>query len=75
MTRSRVIDHPGHPGLTPPGEPLPEIPPEPRGWAGFKARRACRKAGGHYWHPVNPMIGWGCCGCGARDDGMPWDGN
>lgn len=64
MTRSRVIDHPGHPGLTPPGEHIPEVPPELRGWAGFKARRVCRKAGGHYWHPVegDAMIGWGCCG-------------
>jgi hypothetical protein len=57
-----------------PGYPEPVIPPEPRGWAGFRQRRACRQQGGHWWHPVDPMIGWGCCNCGARTDGMPKDG-
>lgn len=68
--RTRVgVNHPEHHGV------LAEIPDEPRGWAGFKARRACRKAGGHWWDPVDPMIGWGCCNCGTRTDGMPYDGS
>lgn len=68
--RTRVgVNHPEH------GPDLPVIPDEQRGWAGFKARRACRKKGGHWWDPVDPMIGWGCCNCGARTDGCPWDGS
>jgi hypothetical protein len=73
MTRTRVLaEHPGHRNT--PGAPEPIVPAYPTGWSGFKARRACRKAGGHYWHPSDGMIGWGCCNCGARTDGMPWDG-
>lgn len=70
--------HPEHLAVawygTPPRIWEPVIPEEPRGWAGFKTRRACKKHGGHWWHPVDPMIGWGCCSCGARRDGMPKDG-
>lgn len=52
----------------------PAIPLEATGWTGWQVRRRCRKAGGHWWHPTDPMIGWGCCNCGARRDGFPKDG-
>lgn len=51
-----------------------DLPPETRGRKGRRLRRACRKEGGHYWHPANAMIEWGCCNCGARRDGNPKDG-
>lgn len=54
-----------------PGLWEPAIPVEPKGWAGFVARRRCRKAGGHYWHIANPMGGIACCQCGTRDDLRP----
>jgi hypothetical protein len=40
----------------------------------WKSRRACRAAGGHWWHPADAMIEWFCCRCGADRDGMPKDG-
>lgn len=81
----RPVTYPRH--VTPPGHPphrfevLPlsrietlALPEQPRGRAGRKARRACRKRGGHFWHPADAMIEWGCCVCGHRRDGMPKDG-
>ncbi len=69
--------HPEHlafvwtwPGLP----PHPAQPARPRGVLGWKMRRACRKAGGHWWHPADAMIAWFCCACGATRDGMPKDG-
>jgi len=50
------------------------FPVHPKGWAGVRTRRACRKAGGHWWHPADAMILWRCCQCGADRDGMPMDG-
>lgn len=47
------------------------IPLRPVGWGGVVARRKCRKSGGHHWHATDPMIGVGCCRCGARDDWRP----
>lgn len=52
-----------------------EVPEHPRGWRGFKARRACRKHGGHWWIPADAMIAWKCRACGAERDGMPKDGS
>lgn len=52
----------------------PAFPVHPTGWMGFKARRACRKKGGHWWHPADAMILWKCCACGASRDGIPLDG-
>lgn len=41
----------------------------------FKRQLACRKSGGHYWHPEpGAMIDWFCCQCNAKRDGMPKDG-
>lgn len=52
------------------------FPMHPKGWLGFKVRRACRKRGGHWWHPEpGTMIDWRCCACGAAADGMPRDGS
>lgn len=74
--RTRVgVNHPEHLGYWLGKVESPIIPAEPRGWAGFLARRACRKAGGHWWHSVDAMTAWGCCNCGARSDGMPFDGS
>ena len=50
------------------------FPIHPRGLLGWQTRRRCRKAGGHWWHPSDPMIGWKCCACGASRVGMPRDG-
>lgn len=46
------------------------------GWVkGMEAKRACRQAGGHWWHPVHgAMIDWFCCRCGKVTDGLPRDG-
>jgi hypothetical protein len=55
-------------------ELFPSVPIEPRGWFGFQRRRQCRRDGGHWWHPTDASIEWGCCRCGARRDGMPKDG-
>lgn len=51
----------------------PVQPTEPRGWSGWKSRRACLRTGGHWWHPYND-IDWFCCQCGAVRDGRPQDG-
>lgn len=53
----------------------PAFPIHPKGWLGVKTRRACRKRGGHWWHPADAMILWKCCQCGADRDGMPKDGS
>jgi hypothetical protein len=53
-----------------PARPLVDSSP----WHRWKARRACRAAGGHWWHPADAMIEWFCCQCGADRDGMPKDG-
>jgi hypothetical protein len=47
------------------------FPIHPRGVLGWQIRRRCRKSGGHWWHPSDPMIEWKCCACGASRDGMP----
>jgi len=39
----------------------------------WKVERRCRKAGGHWWHAKDAMIGWFCCQCGAERDGCPKD--
>lgn len=38
------------------------------------AIRACRRRGGHFWHPADSMIAWSCCCCPATADGTPKDG-
>lgn len=59
-----------HGGLWFPAQPLGA-----RGLLGWQMRRACRRSGGHWWHPeVASMIGWFCCACGAVRDGGPRDG-
>lgn len=69
--------HPEHPVMqeSAPGVWTVSFPIHPKGWLGWKARRACHKAGGHWWHPADPMILWRCCQCGADRDGMPKDGS
>lgn len=39
----------------------------------WRVERACKRDGGHWWHPEG-MIDWYCCQCGAERDGMPQDG-
>lgn len=54
----------------------------PRRWAGTEGRwdrqrmkRDCRRAGGHWWHCIDPMgTEWQCCRCPANRDGNPKDG-
>lgn len=46
-------------------------------WHRWRARRACRRAGGHWWHldASGPAWDtWYCCQCGAPGEGMPQDG-
>jgi hypothetical protein len=51
-------------------------PIHPTGLTGWRTRRACRKAGGHWWHADrHDITGWWCCACGAPCEGMPEDGN
>lgn len=58
-----------------PGVWFPIHPIKETGWWKQRRReRACRRAGGHWWHPADPMIEWVCCQCGADRDGMPVDG-
>ncbi len=66
--------HPMHLVMAGPTFTQPAQPVHPRGLLGWKVRRACRKRGGHWWHPADPMIAWFCCQCGAERDGMPKDG-
>lgn len=47
---------------------------EQRWWDQRLRERACKKNGGHWWHPADPMIEWFCCQCGKDRDGMPKDG-
>lgn len=56
------------------GVTFPAKPVRMSGWRGVKQRRACHKAGGHWWHPEG-MIDWYCCRCGAETSGMPDDGS
>lgn len=54
---------------------IPAKPVRTTGILGWQLRRACRKRGGHWWHPdPKSMIGWYCCQCGAERDGSPKDG-
>lgn len=57
------------------GGTAPLFPIHPNGLLGWKTRRACRKAGGHWWHPSDAMVEWRCCNCGATTDGNPKDGS
>jgi hypothetical protein len=69
--------HPEHPVQreAAPGVWVPAIPEEPASLLlRWRLRRECRKRGGHFWHPTDPMIGWGCCVCGKPTEGMPYDG-
>jgi hypothetical protein len=68
--------HPNHANLAQvtPGVWRPSKPLHPSGLLGWKVRRSCRRSGGHWWHPIGPMIGWFCCQCGAERDGIPMDG-
>jgi hypothetical protein len=54
-----------------PARPLQDTSP----WWRWRRRRACRRAGGHWWHPADAMIAWFCCQCGTDRDGMPRDGS
>lgn len=72
-----MSQHPQHlvgrmmatPGYYEPAQPLRA----PWGLQRWRIEWACRKRGGHWWHPEG-MIGWFCCQCGAERDGMPKDG-
>lgn len=44
-------------------------------WSQRRHERACRRLGGHWWHPADAMITWFCCLCGKETDGMPQDGS
>jgi hypothetical protein len=73
--------HPEHPVGTPvlgPDGDRVEMPEPPARWKPWwrqwARQRACRRMGGHWWHPADPMIAWACCVCGRETDGMPEDG-
>lgn len=68
-----AVHPPHHATVHPSGFPArPLVDSSP--WHRWKARRACRRAGGHWWHPADAMIEWFCCVCGADRDGTPRDG-
>lgn len=69
-----MTGHPEHVTLAGTTGWLPVRPHNVPGLRTWKQRRACRKAGGHWWHPADPMIEWFCCQCGASRDGAPRDG-
>jgi hypothetical protein len=58
------------PGVWFPSRPILDV----GWWARWKIRRRCRRNGGHWWHPADPMIAWFCCRCGKERDGSPQDG-
>jgi hypothetical protein len=50
----------------------PAIPILPKGTLGWSIRRACRRAGGHFWHRFGTHSA--CCNCGVQVEGSPKDG-
>jgi hypothetical protein len=58
------------PGVWFPARPAREA----RWWDQWRLERACKRNGGHWWHPADPMIEWFCCRCGKDRDGTPQDG-
>lgn len=72
--QAATTKHPTHMVMAGPTFRFPAKPLQASGWLGRKMRRACRRRGGHWWHPADAMIGWFCCQCGAETDGMPEDG-
>jgi len=60
----------GHTGAWFPLRPMREQ----RWWDQWLRERMCKKNGGHWWHPADPMIEWFCCRCGKDRDGTPQDG-
>lgn len=71
-------EHPQHFAMQSAGVGLPYSPAKPMRstswWQRWKVERACKKRGGHWWHPDSGMIDWFCCQCGKETDGMPKDG-
>jgi len=57
------------------GVAFPAKPLRASFWLQVRRQHDCRTAGGHWWHPADPMIAWFCCQCGAERDGMPQDGS
>jgi hypothetical protein len=54
---------------------FPAQPDREQGWwQQWRRERACKKNGGHWWHPADAMIAWFCCRCGKDRDGSPQDG-
>jgi hypothetical protein len=57
-------------GVVEPARPAPGS-----GWVALQRRRACRRDGGHWWHPVTGMgVDWFCCQCGTERQGPLGDG-
>jgi hypothetical protein len=52
----------------------PPVRPYELFWRRWAREHACKRQGGHWWHPADPMIEWFCCRCGKSRDGMPKDG-
>lgn len=59
--------HPEHRIVSRVGHHEVPVRPEPgSGYTAFVRRRACRRAGGHWAHPLNGMgVDWFCCQCGT----------
>lgn len=73
-----AVNHPAHPHVrqTAQGVFEPVIPDRATSARiRWRTERACRRRGGHWWHPTDAMIGWACCQCGKPTDGMPKDGS
>lgn len=64
-----TLQHPEHIAMTQSsaGHWVPAIPLRCSWWLQRKIERACRKAGGHWWHP-HPDMTWRCCQCAAISD-------
>jgi hypothetical protein len=71
-------DHPLHLSWVSPtrgGVWFPARPMREASWLDqWRKQRACKRNGGHWWHPADPMIEWFCCRCGKDRDGTPQDG-
>lgn len=52
----------------------PAVRPYELFWRRWAREWACKRQGGHWWHPADAMIEWFCCRCGKDRDGMPKDG-
>ncbi len=71
-----AVEHPEHRVMAGPTYIHPAKPLRASwGLLRWQVERACRKRGGHWWHPDGPSgVDWFCCQCGKQTEGAPKDG-